>query len=113
MQVDFRKVLDISIWPSAGDQDSLETAGAAAASRREQGTSLETGPGQQHPAAVALREAGHPQLSFGFSAGGLLFPYYIGVIYRLHDLGVITRALVRGHATTAQHWVMIWPGATE
>lgn len=29
-------------------------------------------------------------VGFGFSAGGLLFPYYIGVIEELHILGVLT-----------------------
>ena len=31
-----------------------------------------TGLAPEHPAAVALREGGHAQLSFGFSAGGLI-----------------------------------------
>ena len=32
------------------------------------------------------------KLAFGFSAGGLLFPYYIGVIDQLEELGVLTGA---------------------
>ena len=31
-----------------------------------------TGLAPEHPAAVALRKGGHAQLSFGFSAGGLI-----------------------------------------
>lgn len=30
------------------------------------------------------------KLAFGFSAGGLLFPYYIGVVEQLEDLGVLS-----------------------
>ena len=32
------------------------------------------------------------KLAFGFSAGGLLFPYYIGVVEQLEDLGVLSGA---------------------
>lgn len=38
-------------------------------------------------------------LSFGFSAGGLLFPYLIGVLYELHALGVITYGTKLGGAS--------------
>jgi hypothetical protein len=78
----------------------------------------------RHPAAIAFEKGGPSALGFGFSAGGLLFSYYIGwwsnvncqqhevllilqvvlcsaqyltincrVIYGLHDLGIVTRAL--------------------
>lgn len=32
------------------------------------------------------------QLSFGFSAGGLLFPYFLGVISELEELGIVTES---------------------
>lgn len=30
------------------------------------------------------------KVGFGFSAGGLLFPYYIGIIQQLRQYGIIT-----------------------
>ena len=33
-------------------------------------------------------------LGFGFSAGGMLFPYYIGVVEALEELGIITGAVL-------------------
>ena len=48
--------------------------------------------------ADALRKN---KLAFGFSAGGLLFPYYIGVIEQLEDLGVLTGAA--GSCVTHPH----------
>jgi len=48
--------------------------------------------------ADALRKK---KLAFGFSAGGLLFPYYIGVIEQLEDLGVLTGA--SGSCVTHPH----------
>ena len=95
LQVDFRRILDLSVWPSgSSDDDSLETAASKGRQQRAaDGASAEDGTSQgRHPAAEALRRGGHAALGFGFSAGGLLFPYYIGVMYGLHDLGVITRA---------------------
>lgn len=32
------------------------------------------------------------KLGFGFSAGGLLFPYYLGIVNTLNELNVITGA---------------------
>lgn len=91
-QVDFRErvkeVLNFRIWPSTGEDDVLETAATSGAEAALKLTALRP----EHPAAAALREGGHAELSFGFSAGGLLFPYYIGVIFRLHELGIVTRA---------------------
>ncbi len=96
LQVDFRRILDLSVWPSGSndDDDSLETAATRGRQKRAaDGAPAEDGASpRQHPAAEALRRGGHAALGFGFSAGGLLFPYYIGVMYGLHDLGVITRA---------------------
>ena len=95
-QVDFRRVLDLSVWPSSGsDNDNLETASSSGRRQRDADGAESDGSSQplrQHPAAEALRRGGHSALGFGFSAGGLLFPYYIGVLYGLHDLGVITCA---------------------
>lgn len=34
--------------------------------------------GGRHPAAIAFEKGGPSALGFGFSAGGLLFSYYIG-----------------------------------
>ena len=48
--------------------------------------------------ADALRKN---KLAFGFSAGGLLFPYYIGVIEQLAELGVLTGILF---ILTFFHW---------
>ena len=92
-QVDFRErikeVLNFRIWPSNGDSDALETGGEAGGEAPAvEGAAVPP----EHPAAAALRTGGHAELAFGFSAGGLLFPYYIGVIFRLHELGVVTRA---------------------
>ncbi|WIA13841.1 hypothetical protein OEZ85_002415 [Tetradesmus obliquus] len=46
---------------------------------------------QQAATAAAVREAYKSgKLAFGFSAGGLLFPYYLGVAEELQRLGVMT-----------------------
>mmetsp|Transcript_6088 Transcript_6088/g.17432 ORF Transcript_6088/g.17432 Transcript_6088/m.17432 type:complete len:512 (+) Transcript_6088:157-1692(+) len=50
----------------------------------------------KHPAITAFENG---ELSFGFSAGGLLFSYYIGVVFALHDLGIITRETKIGGAS--------------
>lgn len=93
LQVDFRRILDLSVWPSGGsDSDSLENATSTGRRQRDANGADGTAEPRGHPAAEALRRGGHAALGFGFSAGGLLFPYYIGVMYGLHDLGVITRA---------------------
>lgn len=43
------------------------------------------------PPRLSVREARQQEtLGFGFSAGGLLFPYYIGVTETLTELGVLT-----------------------
>ena len=92
-QVDFRRILDLSVWPSSGsDSDSLENATSTKRRQRDANGADDSAVLRGHPAAEALRRGGHPALGFGFSAGGLLFPYYIGVMYGLHDLGVITCA---------------------
>jgi hypothetical protein len=44
------------------------------------------------PAAAALRDG---TLGFSFSAGGLLFPYYIGVVGELRAAGALTPGLSR------------------
>ena len=93
-QVDFRRVLDLSVWPStSSDEDSPGNATSKGSSQQSADGAAPGGAAQprRHPAAEALLRGGHPALGFGFSAGGLLFPYYIGVMYGLHDLGVITR----------------------
>eukprot|EP00892_Ulva_mutabilis_P006036 jgi/Ulvmu1/3804/UM018_0014.1 len=45
--------------------------------------------GKEHPAVVAFR---NERLALGFSAGGLMFPYYIGIISSLSDLGIIQQS---------------------
>ena len=35
------------------------------------------------------------KLGFGFSAGGLLFPYYLGIVQTLSELNVITGTTYR------------------
>lgn len=45
------------------------------------------------------------KLGFGFSAGGLLFPYYLGVVQTLHQLNVITGALID---LTNNHYAVQW-----
>ena len=106
LQVDFRRILDLSVWPSGGsDDDSLETAATRGRQRRATNSApAEDGAApRRHPAAEALRRGGHAALGFGFSAGGLLFPYYIGVMYGLHDLGVITRTCLNRETHQNQH----------
>ncbi len=87
-------MLDLSVWPSTGssDEGSPENATSMGSTQRGADGTASGGAAQprRHPAAEALLRGGHPALGFGFSAGGLLFPYYIGVMYGLHDLGVIT-----------------------
>ena len=86
-------MLDLSVWPSgSSDEASLEDATSTASSRQDKNGAASGGPTPpaRHPAAEALLRGGHSALGFGFSAGGLLFPYYIGVMYGLHDLGVMT-----------------------
>ena len=86
-------VLDLSVWPSTNsDEDSPDNATSTSSSQQGASGTASGSPAQprRHPAAEALLRGGHPALGFGFSAGGLLFPYYIGVMYGLHDLAVIT-----------------------
>lgn len=57
--------------------------------------------GENKPAPVVeALKAG--SLGFGFSAGGMLFPYYIGVVEALEELGIIT-----GKSCHAYHTI-IW-----
>jgi hypothetical protein len=44
---------------------------------------------QHHTVTFAGRSYGACRLGFGFSAGGLLFPYFVGVASALKDLGVL------------------------
>ena len=59
---------------------------------------VDTHPKAERKALIrqALQEG---NLSFGFSAGGLLFPYLLGVLYELHALGVITSGTKLGGAS--------------
>lgn len=54
--------------------------------------------GENKPAPVVeALKAG--SLGFGFSAGGMLFPYYIGVVEALEELGIITENTKLGGAS--------------
>lgn len=46
----------------------------------------------KHTASSCLQAAREGNLSFGFSAGGCLFPYYVGVAGAMIDGGVLTGA---------------------
>ena len=45
------------------------------------------GENKPEPVVEALKAG---SLGFGFSAGGMLFPYYIGVVEALEELGILT-----------------------
>lgn len=45
------------------------------------------GENRPEPVVEALKAG---SLGFGFSAGGMLFPYYIGVVEALEEMGIIT-----------------------
>ena len=45
------------------------------------------GENKSEPVVEALKAG---SLGFGFSAGGMLFPYYLGVVEALEELGIIT-----------------------
>ena len=45
------------------------------------------GENRPEPVVEALKAG---SLGFGFSAGGMLFPYYIGVVEALEELGILT-----------------------
>jgi len=45
------------------------------------------GENRPEPVVEALKAG---SLGFGFSAGGMLFPYYIGVVEALEELGIMT-----------------------
>lgn len=47
--------------------------------------------------ALLRRNSGSSELGFGFSAGGLLFPYLIGVATQLQNEGLITRTTTTIH----------------
>lgn len=51
------------------------------------GDSPDKGENKPGPVVEALRAG---SLGFGFSAGGMLFPYYIGVVEALEELGIMT-----------------------
>lgn len=46
-------------------------------------------PGQQHPALEAFKRG---SLGFSFSGGGFFFPYHLGIVIQLSDMGIITPA---------------------
>jgi len=48
---------------------------------------LESGSSPKSPALIAYENG---TLGFGFSAGGLLFPYYLGVVSELRAMGILT-----------------------
>lgn len=81
----FSRVADFSAWYPSG-----KAAEQAPVDDEQAGSGVEEVDGR-HPAAVAFEKGGPTALGFGFSAGGLLFSYYIGVVYGLHDLGIVTR----------------------
>lgn len=80
----FKRVADLTAWYPPAQQGTEDTETADSVPPAEAWTKKDG----QHPAAIAFQ---NNSLSFGFSAGGLLFSYYIGVVFGLHDLGVITR----------------------
>lgn len=66
-------------WLVSAEQQETDEAGNTKADR---GSNVK-------PAVVDAFKNG--SLGFGFSAGGLLYPYYVGVVQQLHEMGVITR----------------------
>ena len=66
-------------WHVSAKQQDTDEAGNTKADR---GSNVK-------PAVVDAFKNG--SLGFGFSAGGLLYPYYVGVVQQLHEMGVITR----------------------
>ena len=66
-------------WHVSAKQQDTDEAGNTKADRGS----------NAKPAVVDAFKNG--SLGFGFSAGGLLYPYYVGVVQQLHDMGVITR----------------------
>lgn len=89
-----KRFTGLSAWFSPEEQKEVAEA-TASQDRQLPNEEVSEGDGQ-HPAAAAFL---NDSLSFGFSAGGLLFSYYIGVVFGLHDLGVITRDTRLGGAS--------------
>lgn len=52
-----------------------------------EGDEPDRGENRPEPVVEALKAG---SLGFGFSAGGMLFPYYIGVVEALEEMGIIT-----------------------
>lgn len=74
------KLANPSIGVSKGDIDPWK----ASVSELDE---PDRGENRPEPVVEALKAG---SLGFGFSAGGMLFPYYIGVVEALEELGIIT-----------------------
>ena len=74
------KLANPSIGVTKGDIDPWN----ASVSERDE---PDRGENRPEPVVEALKAG---SLGFGFSAGGMLFPYYIGVVEALEEMGIIT-----------------------
>jgi hypothetical protein len=83
--------LDSSGSSTSSLDDAADTAASAAAAAAASPSSVRP-PARHHKAqhyARLVRAWKRGRLGFGFSAGGLLFPYYAGTIAQLRDMGVL------------------------
>ncbi|CAL5219418.1 g1247 [Coccomyxa viridis] len=58
--------------------------------RRIRVQAISNAPAEELQCSIVADALRKNKLAFGFSAGGLLFPYYIGVVEQLEDLGVLS-----------------------
>lgn len=83
------KLANPSIGVTKGDIDPWK----ASVSEQDE---PDRGENRPEPVVEALKAG---SLGFGFSAGGMLFPYYIGVVEALEELGIITEDTKIGGAS--------------
>ncbi|KAF8064606.1 HEBP2 [Scenedesmus sp. PABB004] len=81
--------------PSAGSSSSAGAADSSAGSSVDGGASSSGGDAEgevlAHKRAAVQQAFINGSLGFAFSAGGLVFPYYVGLVSRLVDAGVLSR----------------------
>ncbi len=91
--------------PSIGMREGAIDPWKASVSEKDE---PDRGENRPEPVVEALKAG---SLGFGFSAGGMLFPYYIGVVEALEELGIMTGKLCETHILTCCLYLLPVPAA--
>lgn len=82
----FGGVIDSPTASSSSSSDAGDTSSSSSTAQQQQQRGVDP-----EKAARVRRAFLDGSLAFGFSAGGLMFPYYVGVVAALEDAGVLRR----------------------